>query len=248
MEAFAGHFFEQLTGPNKPFASADAAFILSFSTIMLNTDLHNPQIPVNKKMTKDEFIRNNRGINDGQDIPREYLSSLYDEIKAKQIQVDIDVSDPNAATNIDVTDPMVWNKLINKQQQSQAPARFTPSAQNRKHYSRSQNFLDDNKSINMTLFEATPGKDKKGIEDAINKSGLLISASKQNALLLSTYEADMFLAMTVPIFQTMNTLWTQPLDDLWVNKMLQGSLALLTASSKLGLVDIFRRYVVINNI
>ena len=51
MEAFAGHLFQHL-GPNKPFASADAAFILAFSTIMLNTDLHNPQIPQSKKMTK----------------------------------------------------------------------------------------------------------------------------------------------------------------------------------------------------
>ena len=51
MEAFAGHLFEHL-GPHNPFASADAAFILSFSTIMLNTDLHNPGIPLNKKMTK----------------------------------------------------------------------------------------------------------------------------------------------------------------------------------------------------
>lgn len=51
MEAFAGRLFEYL-GPGRPFASADAAFILAFSTIMLNTDLHNPQIPQSKKMTK----------------------------------------------------------------------------------------------------------------------------------------------------------------------------------------------------
>lgn len=51
MEAFAGRLFQYL-GPGKPFANADAAFILSFSTIMLNTDLHNPGIPLNKKMTK----------------------------------------------------------------------------------------------------------------------------------------------------------------------------------------------------
>jgi golgi-specific brefeldin A-resistance guanine nucleotide exchange factor 1 len=50
MEAFAGKLFEHL-GPGRPFKSADAAFILAFSTIMLNTDLHNPQIPDNKRMT-----------------------------------------------------------------------------------------------------------------------------------------------------------------------------------------------------
>lgn len=86
MEAFAGKLFEHL-GPNRPFKSADSAFILAFSTIMLNTDLHNPGIPQNKKMTKEEFLRNNRGINDGEDIPKEYLERLYEEIKSRQIQV-----------------------------------------------------------------------------------------------------------------------------------------------------------------
>lgn len=50
MEAFAGKLYKAL-GNGNPFSSADSAFILAFSTIMLNTDLHNPQIPVNKKMT-----------------------------------------------------------------------------------------------------------------------------------------------------------------------------------------------------
>jgi hypothetical protein len=51
MEAFSKKLFECL-GPNNPFATSDAAFILSFSTIMLNTDLHNRQIQAQKKMTK----------------------------------------------------------------------------------------------------------------------------------------------------------------------------------------------------
>jgi ribonuclease HII len=34
-----------------------------------------------------EFIRNNRGINDGKDLPQEYLENLYNEIKNRQIQV-----------------------------------------------------------------------------------------------------------------------------------------------------------------
>ena len=50
MEAFSKKLFADL-GKNNPFATADAAFILSFSTIMLNTDLHNPGIALNKKMT-----------------------------------------------------------------------------------------------------------------------------------------------------------------------------------------------------
>ncbi len=40
-----------------------------------------------------QFIRNNRGINDDKDLPREYLENLFDEIKTKQIQVRKNVVD-----------------------------------------------------------------------------------------------------------------------------------------------------------
>jgi len=32
-------------------------------------------------MSKEAFIRNNRGINDSEDLPPEYLSSIYDQIE-----------------------------------------------------------------------------------------------------------------------------------------------------------------------
>jgi Sec7-like guanine-nucleotide exchange factor len=51
---------------------ADTAFVLAFSLIMLNTDLHNPN--VKHRMTKAAFLRNNRGINNGADLPEEFLS------------------------------------------------------------------------------------------------------------------------------------------------------------------------------
>ena len=38
----------------KTFRNADAPYILSFSIIMLNTDLHNPM--AEHKLTKDNFI------------------------------------------------------------------------------------------------------------------------------------------------------------------------------------------------
>ena len=70
-----------------PFKSVDAVFILSFSTIMLNTDLHNSTIPQDRKMTPDQFVKNNRGINDGENFPEQFLLDLYHEIKTHQIQV-----------------------------------------------------------------------------------------------------------------------------------------------------------------
>jgi Sec7-like guanine-nucleotide exchange factor len=65
--------------------SSDAAFILAYSIIMLNTDLHNRQ--VKKKMTKDQFVNNNRGIDEGADLPRDYLESIYDSIAEREISV-----------------------------------------------------------------------------------------------------------------------------------------------------------------
>ena len=60
------------------FSHEDTPFILAFSIVMLNTDLHNSANT--RKMTKDAFIRNNRGIDDGNDLPR----SLLEEVRAEQ--------------------------------------------------------------------------------------------------------------------------------------------------------------------
>lgn len=82
MEAFAARFVACNPGV---FADADVAFVLGFSTILLNTDAHNPQ--VKNKMTKEGFLRNNRGINNGGDVPAEVLSDLYDRIVANEIRI-----------------------------------------------------------------------------------------------------------------------------------------------------------------
>jgi Sec7-like guanine-nucleotide exchange factor len=102
LEKFAERFSEQ--NPSA-FPSADVAFILSFSIIMLNTDLHNPSIKEERKMTKEGFIRNNRGISDGQDLPREMLIDIFDRIKESPISLKEDddarerAADPVKASN-----------------------------------------------------------------------------------------------------------------------------------------------------
>ena len=44
-------------------------------------------VQVKKKMTVDEFVRNNRGINGGEDLPREFLRALYVSIAADEIRI-----------------------------------------------------------------------------------------------------------------------------------------------------------------
>ncbi|KAL6226487.1 hypothetical protein ACLB2K_000449 [Fragaria x ananassa] len=83
LEVFSKNFYEQQ--PTDIFANKDTVMILCYSLIMLNTDQHNPQ--VKKKMTEDEFIRNNRAINGGKDLPRDYLSDLFHSISNTAIAV-----------------------------------------------------------------------------------------------------------------------------------------------------------------
>jgi len=52
---------------------------------MLNTDRHNPAIQDKDKMTKEQFIRNNRETWDGKDPPRELLEQIFDSIVNNEI-------------------------------------------------------------------------------------------------------------------------------------------------------------------
>ncbi|XP_053209714.1 brefeldin A-inhibited guanine nucleotide-exchange protein 1-like [Panonychus citri] len=84
MEKFASRYCE--CNPNNSlFASADTAYVLAYSIIILTTDLHSAQ--VKNKMTKEQYIRMNRGINDSKDLPEEYLSQIYDEIAESEIKM-----------------------------------------------------------------------------------------------------------------------------------------------------------------
>ncbi|SCV72092.1 BQ2448_4786 [Microbotryum intermedium] len=79
-------FAERYTAGNPGvFANADTAYILAFSVILLNTDAHNPQ--VKKPMSKVEFIRNNRGIDDSKDLDEALLADIYDEINRNEIRM-----------------------------------------------------------------------------------------------------------------------------------------------------------------
>ncbi|WFD35252.1 GDP/GTP exchange factor for ARF [Malassezia cuniculi] len=63
--------------------SEDAVYVLAYSVIMLNTDLHNPQ--VTRRMSIADYQRNLRGVNDGEDFDPAYLAQLYDSIRRREI-------------------------------------------------------------------------------------------------------------------------------------------------------------------
>lgn len=63
--------------------SPTAAYTLSFLLIMLQTDLHNPQVKEKMKLT--EFLKIAKGINDGEDLPSVYLTELFNRIQKEPL-------------------------------------------------------------------------------------------------------------------------------------------------------------------
>ena len=104
LEAFSERYYEQ--SPHI-LANKDAALLLSYSIIMLNTDQHNSQ--VKKKMTEEDFVRNNRRINGGNDLPREVLSELYHSICKNEIR-----TTPEQGSAFPEMTPSRWIYLIHK--------------------------------------------------------------------------------------------------------------------------------------
>ncbi|KAL6974672.1 hypothetical protein U1Q18_028853 [Sarracenia purpurea var. burkii] len=104
LEAFSERYYEQSP---QILANKDAALLLSYSLIMLNTDQHNVQ--VKKKMTEEDFIRNNRHINGGNDLPREFLSELYQSICKNEIR-----TTPEQGAGFPEMTPSRWIDLMHK--------------------------------------------------------------------------------------------------------------------------------------
>lgn len=108
LEAFSERYYEQ---SQQILANKDAALLLSYSLIMLNTDQHNVQ--VKKKMTEEDFIRNNRHINGGNDLPREFLTELYHSICKNEIR-----TIPEQGAGFPEMNPSRWIDLMHKSKKS----------------------------------------------------------------------------------------------------------------------------------
>ncbi|CAL5039430.1 unnamed protein product [Urochloa decumbens] len=108
MEKFAQCYCK--CNPNA-FTSADTAYVLAYSVILLNTDAHNPM--VKNKMSKADFMRNNRGIDDGKDLPEDYLSALYDQIVNNEIKMSADSSVAQTKQSNSVSRLLGLDNIIN---------------------------------------------------------------------------------------------------------------------------------------
>lgn len=95
----------------KAFTSADTAYVLAYSVIMLNTDAHNPM--VKNKMSSDDFIRNNRGIDDGKDLPEDYMRSLYERISRNEIKMKEDDLAPQQKQSMNANRILGLDSILN---------------------------------------------------------------------------------------------------------------------------------------
>ena len=94
--AFAQQYYKQ-NSQQAVFQNADGPYTLAYSVIMLNTDAHNPQ--VERKMSLNEFIKNNRGINNGKDFDPSFLTQIYNDITQHEIKLKGERSDVNTRPN-----------------------------------------------------------------------------------------------------------------------------------------------------
>ncbi|KAJ7937075.1 Sec7-domain-containing protein [Mycena leptocephala] len=110
IDRFMLKFAERYIDGNKQtsLANADTAYVLAYSVILLNTDHYNPQ--VKKRMTKADFLKNNRGINDNADLPEQFLSDIFDEIDSNEIRMKDEVE---AGIGTAAVGPGLANALAN---------------------------------------------------------------------------------------------------------------------------------------
>uniref|UniRef100_A0A8I3P9K9 IQ motif and Sec7 domain ArfGEF 1 n=2 Tax=Canis lupus familiaris TaxID=9615 RepID=A0A8I3P9K9_CANLF len=77
-------------GVVRQFRNPDTIFILAFAIILLNTDMYSPNVKPERKMKLEDFVKNLRGVDDGEDIPREMLIGIYERIRKRELKTNED--------------------------------------------------------------------------------------------------------------------------------------------------------------
>ena len=67
------------------FKTSESVYLLSSSLMILQTDLHNPQ--VKEKMKLGDFFKMTKGINDGGDFSSDYLRTMYNSINEQPLAI-----------------------------------------------------------------------------------------------------------------------------------------------------------------
>ncbi|XP_055269444.1 IQ motif and SEC7 domain-containing protein 1 isoform X1 [Moschus berezovskii] len=90
IEAFSQRYCICNPGVVRQFRNPDTIFILAFAVILLNTDMYSPNVKPERKMKLEDFVKNLRGVDDGEDIPREMLIGIYERIRRRELKTNED--------------------------------------------------------------------------------------------------------------------------------------------------------------
>ena len=128
---------------------------------MLNTDLHNPSIKPEKRMTLESFIRNNRGISvDGGDLPEEFLKGIFLRIEAQafSLKEDDEARDKEKKTSMRDTFFALQQRNF-----------FGVSAEERKRETFRKE-REEMMAVSEQLFKKRPSKNSRGKSSPSEKS------------------------------------------------------------------------------
>jgi membrane protein involved in colicin uptake len=113
VDAFAKRYWVDNLNAMEGISCSDTAMVLGYSIILLNTDLHNPNVKKSMRMTKPQFVKNNQDIDSrclgderngmGRDIPQEVLEQIYESIRADEISLHGARGDTTAGGGIDLS-------------------------------------------------------------------------------------------------------------------------------------------------
>nr|XP_039272742.1 Golgi-specific brefeldin A-resistance guanine nucleotide exchange factor 1-like isoform X2 [Styela clava] len=105
IEAFSGFWAET---NHYPFRNLDAGFTLSYAVIMLNTDQHNRNVrKQNEPMNLNQFRRNLKSCNGGEDFDSAMLEDIYNTIRHDEIVLPDEQTGP-------VRDRWLWNVSLRR--------------------------------------------------------------------------------------------------------------------------------------
>ncbi|KAG7477502.1 hypothetical protein MATL_G00070290 [Megalops atlanticus] len=90
IEAFSQRYCVCNPALVRQFQNPDTIFILAFAIILLNTDMYSPNVKPERKMKLEDFIKNLRGVDNGQDIPRDLLVGIYQRIQKWELRTNDD--------------------------------------------------------------------------------------------------------------------------------------------------------------
>ncbi|KAM6927422.1 IQ motif and SEC7 domain-containing protein 1 [Xenentodon cancila] len=90
IEAFSQRYCICNPGVVQQFRNPDTIFMLAFAIILLNTDMYSPNVKPERKMKLEDFVKNLRGVDDGEDISRDLLVGIYERICKQELKTNED--------------------------------------------------------------------------------------------------------------------------------------------------------------